>query len=405
MQRPRFGGLSKPIAGEAYKGYREGQYWVVPSEFSKNRREHRVWLSALALAQLDRHPWEATRDDVQHWLPANSGGWCAHDLRRTFSTRNNGMGVPPYVVEKMLNHVFDGVMAVYNHATYDAERRQALEAWSACLTGLASPSATSLAGDAGSVILIGAARLIPEPLSASRTAAPIPQTLRAAPLRRCNVTNRKRRDTGDAPYFRLDRANLPERLLRSTEPRKPSEPERVWTKPGRSPGPSKPAIAKINLILARQAWTGPIPSPFDDELVSTAERYAEILTAHGCVLVVARSRHLLSSKAAPWETKIDRVNSDIQAGTHNWTHLTDLDQTTLNIWMRERFKKWPIDKAPPDRDEDKAAARAYFTPKGYKVLNLDRMIRRARKDEAKRWTVPGPNGSTVQRLAASRSKT
>jgi integrase len=119
--------------GEAYKGHREGQYWVVPPEFSKNRREHRVWLSDLALAQLDRHPWEATRDDVQHWLPANSGGWCAHDLRRTFSTRNNGLGVPPYIVERMLNHIFDGVMAVYNHATYDTERRQALEAWSAWL--------------------------------------------------------------------------------------------------------------------------------------------------------------------------------------------------------------------------------------------------------------------------------
>lgn len=43
------------------------------------------------------------------------------------------MGVPPYIVERMLNHIFDGVMAVYNHATYDAERRQALEAWSAWL--------------------------------------------------------------------------------------------------------------------------------------------------------------------------------------------------------------------------------------------------------------------------------
>ena len=122
--------------GEAYNGHREGQYWVVPSEFSKNKREHRVWLSDLALAQLDRHPWEAARDDVQHWLADNSGGWCAHDLRRTFSTRNNAMGVPPYVVERMLNHIFDGVMAVYNHATYDAERRQALDAWSAWLAGL-----------------------------------------------------------------------------------------------------------------------------------------------------------------------------------------------------------------------------------------------------------------------------
>jgi hypothetical protein len=36
----------------------------------------------------------------------------------------------------MLNHIFDGVMAVYNHATYDAERRQALEAWSTWLLNL-----------------------------------------------------------------------------------------------------------------------------------------------------------------------------------------------------------------------------------------------------------------------------
>jgi hypothetical protein len=57
-------------------------------------------------------------------------------LRRTFSTRINAMGVPGYVVEKMLNRTFDGVMAVYNHATYDAERRQALEAWSAWLADL-----------------------------------------------------------------------------------------------------------------------------------------------------------------------------------------------------------------------------------------------------------------------------
>jgi integrase len=67
-------------------------------------------------------------------LTANAGGWSAHDLRRTFSTRINAMGVPVYVVEKMLNHTFDGVMAVYNHATYDAERREALDAWSAWLS-------------------------------------------------------------------------------------------------------------------------------------------------------------------------------------------------------------------------------------------------------------------------------
>src|SRR5262249_25974187 len=43
--------------GELYSGQREGQYWVVPAGASKNKREHRVWLSELALAQLERYPW------------------------------------------------------------------------------------------------------------------------------------------------------------------------------------------------------------------------------------------------------------------------------------------------------------------------------------------------------------
>lgn len=127
--------------GEAYNGHREGQYWVIPPEFSKNRREHRVWLSVLALAQLDQHPWEATRDDVQHWLAANSGGWSAHDLRRTFATRLNGMGVAPHIVERCLNHVLGGVMGIYNKATYDAERKDALEVWSSWLIGMAGQPA------------------------------------------------------------------------------------------------------------------------------------------------------------------------------------------------------------------------------------------------------------------------
>lgn len=124
--------------GEAYNGHRSGQYWVVPAIASKNGREHGVWLSDLALAQIESHPWESPRSAVQLWLKNHAGGWTAHDLRRTFSTRNHAMGVAPYIVEKMLNHSFDGMMSVYNHATYDAERRDALEAWSTWLNGMAS---------------------------------------------------------------------------------------------------------------------------------------------------------------------------------------------------------------------------------------------------------------------------
>jgi integrase len=122
--------------GEAYNGHRDEQYWVVPASASKNKREHRVWLSQLALAQLEAFPWAAKRATVQHWLRRNVQGWTAHDLRRSFATGHNTMGVPPHIVERMLNHTFDGVMAVYNHATYDAERREALERWSSYLSGM-----------------------------------------------------------------------------------------------------------------------------------------------------------------------------------------------------------------------------------------------------------------------------
>jgi integrase len=53
----------------------------------------------------------------------------AHDLRRTFSTRLNGLGVMPQVVEKLLNHVLEGVLAVYNLHEYALERAAALELW------------------------------------------------------------------------------------------------------------------------------------------------------------------------------------------------------------------------------------------------------------------------------------
>ena len=73
---------------------------------------------------------------MQAWVTAHSGGWTAHDLRRTFATRINGMGAAPHVVEKLLNHTLPGLMATYNRAEYLPERQQALEAWSQWLTGL-----------------------------------------------------------------------------------------------------------------------------------------------------------------------------------------------------------------------------------------------------------------------------
>ena len=58
--------------------------------------------------------------------------WKPHDLRRTAATRMAELGVQPHIVEAVLNHVSGhkgGVAGIYNRATYDKEKRQALELW------------------------------------------------------------------------------------------------------------------------------------------------------------------------------------------------------------------------------------------------------------------------------------
>lgn len=58
--------------------------------------------------------------------------WTLHDLRRTAATGMARAGVPPHVVERILNHVtgtFGGVAGVYNRFQYLPEMRQALELW------------------------------------------------------------------------------------------------------------------------------------------------------------------------------------------------------------------------------------------------------------------------------------
>jgi integrase len=128
---------------ETYNGHRDGQQWVVPASVSKNGQEHRVFLSPVALAQLDHFPWAVRRQRLQVWVQKNSGGWICHDLRRTFATRLNGMGIAPHIVEKLLNHSLPGLMQTYNRATYDAERKEALEAWSNYLLGFVNDPAAA----------------------------------------------------------------------------------------------------------------------------------------------------------------------------------------------------------------------------------------------------------------------
>jgi integrase len=52
-------------------------------------------------------------------------------LRRTFSTRLGDLGVAPHVIERLLNHVQEGVAGIYNRAELEAERVEATRKWGA----------------------------------------------------------------------------------------------------------------------------------------------------------------------------------------------------------------------------------------------------------------------------------
>ena len=124
--------------------------WTIPGEKSKNELPHRVPLSPLALDYLkaikinagdSRWLFPSPRGDkpitgpaVDHAVRGNRDALTVHDvtphdLRRTAASHMTSMGINRLTVAKLLNHAEAGVTAVYDRHSYDAEKRQALEAW------------------------------------------------------------------------------------------------------------------------------------------------------------------------------------------------------------------------------------------------------------------------------------
>lgn len=52
-----------------------------------------------------------------------------HDFRRTIDTSLSELGIPPYIIEKMLGHKLTGVMAVYNKHDYIKDQEHAYLTW------------------------------------------------------------------------------------------------------------------------------------------------------------------------------------------------------------------------------------------------------------------------------------
>ena len=129
----------------------DGERWLIPAEHSKNKKAQWVPITGpikQVLSTLPRNRTKifATRSTTgtQSWLKR----WCEregidprftpHDLRRTFVTEMNELGVEPYVTEKLVNHSMGGVMAVYNKAEYAEERIAAAKMWSDHVKALVS---------------------------------------------------------------------------------------------------------------------------------------------------------------------------------------------------------------------------------------------------------------------------
>ena len=129
-----------------------GKVWSIPADKNKSARAHEVPLTntaveiVKAVPRLDEtlvFPSRRHRSSkpvsgfskAKKQLDDLSGvkNWRRHDIRRTVATGMAGLGVPPHVVERVLNHSsgsFRGVAGVYNRFGYLPEMRVALEKWS-----------------------------------------------------------------------------------------------------------------------------------------------------------------------------------------------------------------------------------------------------------------------------------
>lgn len=147
--------------------------WTIPGTRTKNGLAHEVPLSRLALDTLAAQPLIAGRDLVFGTGAGGFSGWSnskerldkriaasgfvmppwrLHDLRRTATTMMaDQLAVAPHVVEAILNHVSGhraGVAGTYNKAAYRAEKRDALDRWSAFVLSLSKPRLKVAAADA-----------------------------------------------------------------------------------------------------------------------------------------------------------------------------------------------------------------------------------------------------------------
>jgi integrase len=171
------GQRSGEVAGMAWSEI-EGNAWTIPARRAKNRREHGVPLTDLALElleqardqtgasvyvfpspradgnrrpitvrslsrALDRKLGEQQKCRIVKAAGMGLSKFTPHDLRRTVRTRLAELGVNDVVAERVLNHTLQGIARVYNHHDYQMQMRDALVAWERMLLRIVGRAGTS----------------------------------------------------------------------------------------------------------------------------------------------------------------------------------------------------------------------------------------------------------------------
>ncbi len=126
--------------------------WLLPPERAKNRREHRVPLSDIAVGILLKATearetfvfgrgstrgfsgWGRAKEALDKRI-ADAGTkiepWTLHDLRRSFASGLQRLRIAPHVIEACLNHLPPKLQRTYQMHDYEDEKRTALDRWAA----------------------------------------------------------------------------------------------------------------------------------------------------------------------------------------------------------------------------------------------------------------------------------
>ncbi|HEX3943325.1 MAG TPA: tyrosine-type recombinase/integrase [Rhizomicrobium sp.] len=150
-----FTGIRRTEAAHLEREWVKGEAITIPARICKNGREHTFPFSESVAALLKELP------DTGLLFPSSTGtpfsafsksktefdkthnvtDWTLHDLRRTYATTLQRLGVRIEVIEALLNHISGsraGIVGVYQRYDYRQEMREAVQKWEQHIQALLS---------------------------------------------------------------------------------------------------------------------------------------------------------------------------------------------------------------------------------------------------------------------------